>query len=158
MPSSDVPRRASNRAPWHDPPERQFEVSDEPGVVRARFVALTMAEAAGLSPDETQALGIAVAEIARNAVIHAHGGRITARCLRSGRRLGVEVVVSDDGPGMDVALSMRDGYSTAGGLGNGLPGARRMVSEFEVDSERGRGTLVRLVKWPARRSSAAPQR
>lgn len=133
--------------PLPGPPPRAFPVADEPGVVLARHVALEHGQAAQLSPAECEALGIAVLEIVRNAVCYAGRALVSVRRLQADDRQGVEVLVLDEGPGMDVEHAMADGFSTSGGLGHGLPGARRMASELEIDSERGKGTRIRLVKW-----------
>jgi serine/threonine-protein kinase RsbT len=75
-------------------------------------------------------------------------GQVALRVVRQGAREGIEVVASDDGPGIaDVELAMRDGYTTGNGLGLGLPGTRRLVDDFELATEPGVGTTIRLVKW-----------
>ena len=77
-------------------------------------------------------------------------GEVVVRVLRERGREGIEVVASDDGPGIaDVELALQDGYTTGNGLGLGLPGARRLVDDFELDTQPGAGTRVRLVKWRA---------
>jgi serine/threonine-protein kinase RsbT len=96
----------------------------------------------------------AASELANNLWMHALlGGRICLGKLDDGHRAGVELLSEDDGPGIaDIELAMREGYSTGGGLGCGLPGVQRLMDEFSIDSGIGRGTLVRAVKWmPARR-------
>lgn len=86
----------------------------------------------------------AVSEIARNAVVHAGGGEL--RIFRHEHPLSLSVICEDSGPGIaDIPLALSDGYSTAGSLGRGLGGARRLVSEFEIDSVVDSGTTVRML-------------
>ena len=90
----------------------------------------------------------AISEVARNIVEYAREGEIVLSVLRNGDRHGIVVVASDRGPGIpDVDLAMQDGYSTGHSLGLGLPGARRLMDEFDIDSEISRGTTVTMKKW-----------
>jgi serine/threonine-protein kinase RsbT len=117
-------------------------------VVTARQEARTMGAGLGFSSTELTLLATAISEVARNITTYAGAGELTLRVLDDGRRSGIEVVASDEGPGIaDVELAMRDGYTTGNGLGLGLPGARRLVDEFELRTALGSGTSVRLVKW-----------
>ena len=129
-------------APIHLP------ISDDwDGAVTRRHVR-ELARHAGLSEASTQALATAVSEIVRNVAVHAKRGEVSLELVEEGGRCGVVVVVRDTGPGIpDVRLAMEDGYSTARGLGLGLPGARRLVDEFKLVSVVGRGTTVILKKW-----------
>ena len=89
-----------------------------------------------------------VSELARNIVRYASHGEIILRLVDRSSRRGVEVRAADDGPGIrDIALAMRDGFSTSGSLGLGLPGVRRLMDEFEISSEFGKGTTVTARKW-----------
>jgi serine/threonine-protein kinase RsbT len=94
----------------------------------------------------------AASELANNLWMHAvGGGQITIARLDSVRGRGVELIATDDGPGIaDIALALTEGYSSAGGLGCGLPGVRRLMDEFEIDSGAGRGTRVVARKWSRR--------
>lgn len=91
----------------------------------------------------------AASELANNLWQHAtHGGTLTIRARREGTRHCLEIESRDDGPGIaDLDQAQQDGFSTAGGLGCGLPGARRLMDEFEIESTPGQGTLVRARKW-----------
>lgn len=91
----------------------------------------------------------AASELANNLWMHASaGGQVTIARLDSARGRGVELIVADDGPGIaDIALALTEGYSSAAGLGCGLPGVRRLMDEFEIDSGAGRGTRVVARKW-----------
>lgn len=90
----------------------------------------------------------AISELARNIVRYAVRGEITLRLVQNNGKKGIEVVASDDGPGIpDVGLAMQDGYSTSGGLGLGLPGTRRLMDDFEITSDFGKGTVVTVRRW-----------
>ena len=88
-------------------------------------------------------------ELARNVVKYARRGRMIAQPTADARgRQGLRLIFEDTGPGIpDIAAAMRDGFSTGRGLGKGLPGSRRLVDEFEIESEVGRGTRVTVVRW-----------
>ncbi|MGP2438608.1 anti-sigma regulatory factor [Streptomyces sp. JW3] len=90
----------------------------------------------------------AASELARNTLLHGGGGQLDIGTLGGERARGVRLVFTDNGPGIpDVERAMRDGYSTGGGLGLGLSGARRLVHEFAIETEPGRGTAVTVVVW-----------
>ena len=117
-------------------------------VVTARQEARTMGAGLGLTSTDLTLLATAISEVARNITTYAGTGEVALRVLRDRGREGIEVVASDAGPGIaDVELAMRDGYTTGNGLGLGLPGTRRLVDDFELETEPGVGTTIRLVKW-----------
>lgn len=117
-------------------------------VVTARQEARAMGSGLGFSSTDLTLLATAISEVARNITTYAGEGEVALRVLNSGDRMGIEVVASDDGPGIeDVELAMQDGFTTGNGLGLGLPGTRRLVDEFELRTEPGSGTSIRLVKW-----------
>jgi serine/threonine-protein kinase RsbT len=90
----------------------------------------------------------AASELARNMMKYAGGGSVLIEVVSKGRDSGVRLTFADKGPGIaNVEQAMRDGFSTGKSLGLGLPGARRLVSEFDIQSEPGKGTTVRLIKW-----------
>jgi len=90
----------------------------------------------------------AASELARNTLIHGGGGTVRLEALAEGVRKGLRLTFEDQGPGIpDVELALRDGYTTGGGLGLGLSGSRRLVSEFAIDSRVGEGTRVTVSKW-----------
>lgn len=90
----------------------------------------------------------AASELARNTLVHGGGGRVEITALDDGRTRGLRMRFSDEGPGIrDLDLAMTDGWTSGGGLGLGLGGARRLVHEFAVDTEPGRGTTVTAVAW-----------
>jgi serine/threonine-protein kinase RsbT len=87
-------------------------------------------------------------ELVRNMIKYANGGRILIEVVSKGRENGIRLTFEDEGPGIeDVRMAMKDGYSTGKSLGVGLPGARRLVSEFEIKSKPGVGTTVCVIKW-----------
>jgi serine/threonine-protein kinase RsbT len=97
--------------------------------------------------DQTK-LVTAASELARNTVDHGGGGSVRFEALDDGHRRGLRLSFEDRGPGIrDVDLALRDGYTSAGGLGLGLPGARRLVNEFEIISSPGEGTRVTITRW-----------
>jgi serine/threonine-protein kinase RsbT len=94
----------------------------------------------------------AVSELARNILVYADEGEITVQLVQKGSRRGVCVVARDHGPGIaDIEVALRDGYSTSGSLGLGLPGSRRLMDEFEIESAPGAGTTVSITKWAPHR-------
>jgi serine/threonine-protein kinase RsbT len=114
----------------------------------ARCIARELAAAQGLRNGAAWALATAVSEVARNIVVHAGRGEIVLAAADSGGRRGVVAIARDEGRGIpDVERALEDGYSTAGGLGLGLPAARRLVDEFTLESVPGAGTTVILKKW-----------
>jgi serine/threonine-protein kinase RsbT len=90
----------------------------------------------------------AASELVRNMLKYANGGEISIEVVTKGRENGVRLTFIDKGPGIqDIALAMQDGYSTGRSLGLGLPGTKRLVSEFNIQSETGKGTTVTIIKW-----------
>jgi len=90
----------------------------------------------------------AASELARNMLKYANGGKATIEVLSKGRENGIRLIFHDEGPGIpDISLAMKDGYSTGKSMGLGLPGTKRLVSEFSIDSVIGKGTTVTVIKW-----------
>jgi serine/threonine-protein kinase RsbT len=114
----------------------------------AVLIVQDMAQMAGLGGLKMSALSTAVSELATNVIKYAQQGLLTVQVLERSQRQGIEVIVEDRGPGIaDIDLAMQDHVSTGGTLGLGLPGTRRMVDEFDIESTLGVGTRVRIVKW-----------
>jgi serine/threonine-protein kinase RsbT len=127
--------------------EVRVPVRTDADVVAARQAARELAERLDFSPTELTEIATAVSEIVRNIVRFADFGDVLVELLDSPRR-GLQITARDSGPGIpDVQQALRDGYSTYQGLGLGLPGARRLMDEFAVVSEQGRGTTVTMIKW-----------
>jgi serine/threonine-protein kinase RsbT len=90
----------------------------------------------------------AASELARNMLKYAKGGKVLLEVVSKGRENGIRMTFSDQGPGIaDISLAMKDGYSTGRSMGLGLPGTKRLVSEFNIESEVGKGTTVTVLKW-----------
>ena len=117
-------------------------------IVTARQEGRDLAERMGCSSIESTMIATAISEIARNIMSHAGRGEIAISAVRIDGRNAIEVVATDEGPGIaDIEHAMQDGYSTGAGLGLGLPGAGRLMDHFEVRSEPGAGTTVIMRKW-----------
>jgi serine/threonine-protein kinase RsbT len=126
---------------------RVVRLAGELDVAAAARAAREEAERCGLSRVEAQHVATAVSEIARNAVTYAGGGRVELEPVERAGRRGIAIAVADAGPGIaDVEAALRDGVSTGGSLGYGLPGARRLMDDFEVASGPG-GTRVTMARW-----------
>ncbi len=123
-------------------------IASDVDVVAARQSGREVAAAAGFSSGDQTVIAAAISEIARNILMYAKRGEISLSVVANGERQGVVVVARDQGPGIrDVERALEDGYSTSGGLGLGLPGARRLMDDFEVASAVGQGTTVTMKKW-----------
>ena len=123
-------------------------ISSDIDVLTARSQGRAMAATLGFSSSEKTLIATAISEVARNIVTYAKRGEILLRVVAQGSRRGILVTARDQGPGIpDIAQAMEDGYSTGGSLGLGLPGSKRLMDEFEVVSEMGRGTSVTMIKW-----------
>lgn len=128
--------------------EIRWEIAVDLDVVQARQSAREQAAVAGFSAGDQTVIAAAVSEIARNILMYARRGTVTLRLEEDEERRGLIIIARDDGPGIaDVPRAMQDGFSTSGGLGVGLPGSRRLMDEFEVASQPGRGTTVTMKKW-----------
>jgi serine/threonine-protein kinase RsbT len=127
---------------------RQIPIESDVDIVEARMAARALAAEAGFNGADLVMIATAVSEVARNIIEYARPGEVEIKMINNGHRRGVEVVARDHGPGIaDVSRALEDGYSTARGLGLGLPGSRRLMDEFHVDSTVGRGTIVTMKKW-----------
>lgn len=130
----------------------EVRIHAEHDVMSACRQARQLAERLGFSRTAAYHVATAASELAANLLIHAGGGLLMASPITDpiadGFSLGLELCAEDEGPGIpDLALALTDGYSTRQGLGCGLPGVRRLMDEFAIDSRPGRGTRVRAVKW-----------
>ena len=117
-------------------------------IVRVRQAVRALAVEAGFSLVDQTKLITAASEIARNTLVYGGGGTVRLEILQNGVRRGVRLVFEDQGPGIaDLALALTDGYTSGGGLGLGLSGARRLSNEFDIKSAPGVGTTVTLARW-----------
>ena len=123
-------------------------IATDGDIVRARRSGRQLAEQLGCSATDATLIATAISEVARNIVAHAGEGEIVISVVTVQGQDAIEVLARDDGPGIaDLARAMEDGYSTGPGLGLGLPGARRLMDQFEISSEVGVGTTVVMRKW-----------
>ena len=128
--------------------EVRVSIDSDSDIVAARQKGRELAAQCGFPSTDLAVVATAISELARNIVRYAVRGEIILRLIDDNGRRGVEVVATDDGPGIpDVTLAMQDGYSTSGSLGLGLPGVRRLMDEFEIASDFGKGTTVTARKW-----------
>jgi serine/threonine-protein kinase RsbT len=123
-------------------------LQSEIDVVTARRAVTDWARDMGLSTlDRTKAV-TAASELARNTVVYGRGGVMSLEAVRDGSRVGLRLTFADKGPGIpDIDRALQDGFSTGGGMGLGLPGAKRLMNEFAVASTEGVGTTVTITKW-----------
>jgi serine/threonine-protein kinase RsbT len=132
-------------------------IESDADVVTARQQARAMSSELDLSSTDQTLLATAISEVARNITAYAVRGEVLLRIIEDedGRR-GIRVIARDQGPGIEnLELALQDGYTSGGGLGLGLPGARRLVHDFEIETAPGRGTTVTLVMWERESARAA---
>jgi serine/threonine-protein kinase RsbT len=130
------------------PVEIRVPIYTEQDIVAARQLGRAVAEQAGFVGSQLTVIATAISELARNIVTYAVSGEITISLAEQTGRRGVLILARDQGPGIqDLALAMRDGYSTSNSLGMGLPGTRRLMDEFEIASVVGEGTTVTARMW-----------
>jgi serine/threonine-protein kinase RsbT len=128
--------------------EVRISINSDADLVTARAEGRAMAERLGFPRPDPTLIATAISEVARNIVVHVGGGEIVLRPFQEADRYGLVVIASDEGPGIrDVEAALRDEYSGRGGLGLGLPGARRLMDDFEVTSDAAVGTTVTMKKW-----------
>ncbi len=128
--------------------EIRVAINSDQDIVSARQKGRVMANEIGFSTGDATLVATAISELARNIVSYARTGQITIKMVNGLNRQGIAVIASDNGPGIpDIRQAMRDGFSTSGSLGLGLPGVRRLMDEFEITSQPGRGTIVTVKKW-----------
>jgi len=131
--------------------ETLVPILSEMDIVMARQQGRALATELGFRPGDLTLIATAISEIARNILIYASHGEILLRQIQDGTLRGILVVGRDQGPGIpDIDRAMQDGYSTGKSLGLGLPGAKRIMDDFNIVSEVGRGTTVTMKKWNRR--------
>jgi len=124
------------------------DVAVERDIVIARNCARDLAQELSFNSTELTLIATAISEVARNIAVYAPPGQVTVDVVEKDGRRGLRVQARDQGPGIEnIELAMQDGYSTGKTLGIGLPGARRLMDEFEIVSEVGQGTTVTMRKW-----------
>jgi serine/threonine-protein kinase RsbT len=123
-------------------------ISTEQDVVRVRQRVREAALAARFSLVEQTKIVTAASELGRNTLVHGGGGEMILEALTEGPRRGIRLTFRDQGPGIaDLELALKEGWTSGGGLGLGLSGAKKLVSEFAVESEVGKGTRVMVSRW-----------
>jgi serine/threonine-protein kinase RsbT len=128
--------------------EIRVAINSDQDIVTARQKGRALAIELRFSTGDATLIATSISELARNIVSYAGKGEITLKVVQGSGRHGISIVASDRGPGiLDVRQAMKDGFSTSGSLGLGLPGVRRLMDEFEISSEPGRGTIVTVRKW-----------
>jgi len=126
----------------------QVLIHSDQDIVTARQKGRALAAALDFSSGDATLIALAISELARNIVTYAKAGEIRLKVIAGGSRQGIQVVAHDEGPGIDdVEQALRDGFSTSGGMGMGLPGVRRLVDEFQIESKQNQGTTVTFTKW-----------
>ena len=128
--------------------EIRVAINSDQDIVTARQKGRALAIELGFSTGDATLIATSISELARNIVSYARRGEITLQIVRTPSRQGITIIASDSGPGIrDIRQAMRDGFSTSGSLGLGLPGVRRLMDDFEIVSEPGQGTVVTVKKW-----------
>jgi serine/threonine-protein kinase RsbT len=131
-----------------DGEEVRVPVESDTDIVTARQKGRVLATALGFSSGDATIVATAISELARNIFLYAKRGEIIIHTINQAARGGLTITARDEGGGIsDVRQAMQDGYSTSGRLGVGLPGVKRLMDEFEITSEVGRGTTVTVKKW-----------
>jgi serine/threonine-protein kinase RsbT len=128
--------------------DETLELRATEDIVRVRQLTRAWAVTIGFSLVDQTKIVTATSELARNTIEHGRGGSVRIRSVVNGARKGLRLDFVDRGPGIaNLELALRDGYTTGTGLGLGLSGSRRLVNEFEIESEPGKGTRVSVTRW-----------
>ena len=124
------------------------EIQASEDIVTVRQAVRQRAVDVGFNLVDQTKIVTASSELARNTLIYGGGGRLLLETVENGTRSGLRLIFGEDGPGIpDVPQALKDGFTSGGGLGLGLGGAKRLSHEFEIQSEVGRGTRVTIVRW-----------
>jgi len=128
--------------------EIRVRIGHDSDIVTARQMCRQMATEIGFKTTDLTLIATAISEVARNILTYAKTGEIVLEPVEDGRRRGIRVVAADQGPGIpSIPDAMRDGFSTGHSRGLGLPGAKRLMDDFDIISEVGKGTTVTMKKW-----------
>lgn len=127
--------------------EVRISITRESDIVVARQTGRALAAELGFSSCDQTLVATAISEIARNIINYAIKGELLLSVVKNGQE-GISITASDEGPGIrNIEQAMQNGYSSSGSLGLGLPGAKRLMDEFEIESQPGKGTTIRMKKW-----------
>lgn len=130
------------------PNESRVAIKSSGDIVTARQSGRVIAAELGFDGSDLTVIATAISEVARNIVDHAKEGEIIFMPATNSTKHGIRIVARDEGPGIrDIKRAMEYGYSTRGGMGIGLPGAKWLMDEFEIASKAGKGTTVSMIKW-----------
>ena len=125
-----------------------IEIVTEWDIVAARQLGRNEAKAIGFDTVDQARITTAISELARNIYLYARSGEITIEKIEREGKVGIVVIACDKGPGINnVRDVMDDGYATSGGLGAGLPGVKRLMDTIDIQTEVGKGTMIRVEKW-----------
>lgn len=125
-----------------------LRISESEDIVLVRQAVRKKAISLGFNLVDQTKIVTATSELARNTLDYGGGGSMILQVVQNGRRAGLRLSFEDQGPGIpDVALALKDGYTTGGGMGLGLSGAKRLSDEFEIDTAPGKGTRVTILRW-----------
>lgn len=128
--------------------EKRIKVSEEVDVAKASFEGKLLAGTAGFKQTGQYMIATAISELARNIFIYALRGEIIIRVIEKNNKKGLEIIAQDKGSGIkDIGQAMKDNFSTSEGLGLGLPGVKRIMDEFVIDTKAGVGTKITVRKW-----------
>ena len=131
--------------------EVRLPITSDADLVPARAQGRTLAQALGFSQTDATLIATAISEIARNIVVHAGHGEMVMSQVHEPHRYGLVVVAADAGPGIpEIDVALERGHTSTGSLGLGLPGARRLMDDFHVETDPGKGTTVTMTKWRTR--------
>lgn len=124
------------------------KIINEWDIVAARQLGRNVAKELGFGTVDQARITTAISELARNIYLYAGQGKVCIEKIYEGGKSGLKIIASDEGPGIeDIRRVMEDGYTTSGGLGAGLPGVKRLMDEFDIDSIPGEGTNIFATKW-----------
>ncbi|WP_416148590.1 anti-sigma regulatory factor [Salipaludibacillus sp. HK11] len=128
--------------------QTHVDIHSEWGIVAARQAGRKLAREIGFGSVDQARITTAISELARNIYLYANKGQIQIEEVTSSGKRGIKIIAVDEGPGIkDLRRVMEDGFTTSGGLGAGLPGVRRLMDEFDIDSEMDAGTSITAIKW-----------
>lgn len=129
-------------------PSGVLPIASEQNIVASRQVVRALCQEIKFSLVDQTKMVTAASELSRNTLIHGGGGRMRWALLEANGKRGLQLHFEDDGPGIaDMKLAMTDGWTSGSGMGLGLPGSKRLVNDFEVQSQPGQGTRVSITKW-----------
>jgi serine/threonine-protein kinase RsbT len=130
------------------PATEPLSIGDQSDVVRIRHAVRAAAIELGFSVVDQTKIVTAASELARNTLVHGLGGLCLIEVLQHDGRMGLKLTFQDQGPGIpDIQLALKDGYTSGAGMGLGLGGAKRLMSQFEIVSSPGNGTRVSVIRW-----------